>query len=172
VENAMTMCSRIANFFYNVIKYLPFNFCLPLRAALLRTVLGGFGAGSCVTDGVTFISGPSITIGERVSINQHCYFVGGGGLTIGNDVLIAPYVALVTEGHTFTDTAAPMRQQANTLAPIVIEDDVWLAAGVTVTGGVTIGRGSVIGAGAVVTSDVEPFSVMGGVPAKLIRKRS
>jgi acetyltransferase-like isoleucine patch superfamily enzyme len=61
--------------------------------------------------------------------------------------------------------------QGNTAFGVVIEDDVWIGTGARILDGVTIGRGSVIGAGAVVTKGVAPYSVMGGVPAKLIRSR-
>jgi galactoside O-acetyltransferase len=68
--------------------------------------------------------------------------------------------------------ATPIRLQGHDAGTIVIEDNVWLAANVTVVGGVRIGRGSVIAAGAVVTSDIEPYSIAGGVPARLIRRRT
>ncbi|HOO26508.1 MAG TPA: DapH/DapD/GlmU-related protein [Clostridiales bacterium] len=73
--------------------------------------------------------------------------------------------------HSYTDPDTPIVDQPTDQRKITIEDNVWIGANAVITPGITIGTGSIIGAGAVVTKDVEPYSVMGGVPAKLIRKR-
>jgi acetyltransferase-like isoleucine patch superfamily enzyme len=72
--------------------------------------------------------------------------------------------------HVFDDPDRPFIEQGITAQGIVIEDDVWLGAGVVVTDGVRIGRGAVVAAGAVVTNDVPPHTVVGGVPARIIRE--
>lgn len=115
----------------------------------------------------------TIEIGNHVSLNANVYVnaCSGGTIRIGNDVLIGPNVVLRASDHRFDDVSVPIRLQGHSAGTIVIEDDVWLGANVTVVGGVRIGRGSVIAAGAVVVADVEPYSVMGGVPARLIRRR-
>lgn len=95
--------------------------------------------------------------GERVFINQGCWFLDGGGITIGDRVLIGANVTLSTAGHPIE---VAERFDGITLAPILIEDDVWIGASATVTPGVTIGRGSVVGAGAVVAKDVPPLTVV------------
>ena len=95
--------------------------------------------------------------GEQVFINQECFFLDLGGITIGDRVMIGPRVTLSTAGH---PVELHERYDAITHAPIVIEDDVWIGAAVTVTPGVRIGRGSVVGAGAVVARDVPPLSVV------------
>ncbi|KQX67061.1 sugar O-acetyltransferase [Angustibacter sp. Root456] len=97
------------------------------------------------------------SFGERVFVNQGCFFLDFGGITIGDRVLIGPRVTLSTAGH---PVEPEERFDFITHAPIVIEDDVWIGAAVTVTPGVTIGRGSVVGAGAVVAKDVPPMSVV------------
>ncbi|MEV0895220.1 sugar O-acetyltransferase [Actinoplanes sp. NPDC049802] len=101
--------------------------------------------------------GLGASFGERVFINQGCFFLDLGGITIGDRVLTGPRVTLTTAGH---PVEVDERFGAITHAPIVIEDDVWIGAAVTVTPGVTIGRGSVVGAGAVVAKDVPPLSVV------------
>lgn len=110
--------------------------------------------------------GSNTTIGRQVFVNQNCTFYDLGGLTIGDDVMIGPNVSLITSGH---PTAPSARRAGVTASPIVIERNVWIAAGVTVIGGVTVGENSVIAAGSVVTRDVPPNSLVGGNPARVIR---
>src|SRR5689334_8857990 len=103
--------------------------------------------------------GLGASFGERVFINQGCFFLDLGGITIGDRVLIGPRVTLSTAGH---PVEPEERYDFITHAPIVIEDDVWIGAAATITPGVTIGHGSVVGAGAVVAKDVPPLSVVTG----------
>lgn len=114
-----------------------------------------------------------LVIGDHVSLNANVYInaCSGGTIHIGNDVLIGPNVVLRASDHAFDDLSRPMRTQGHTPGTIVIEDDVWLGANVTVVGGVRIGRGAIIAAGAVVTTDVPSQAIAGGVPARLIRRR-
>jgi acetyltransferase-like isoleucine patch superfamily enzyme len=103
--------------------------------------------------------GLGASFGERVFINQGCFFLDLGGITIGDRVLIGPRVTLSTAGH---PVELDERYDFITYAPILIEDDVWIGAAATITPGVTIGRGSVVGAGAVVAKDVPPLSLVTG----------
>jgi acetyltransferase-like isoleucine patch superfamily enzyme len=115
--------------------------------------------------------GGSIEIGDDCSVNPFCVLYGHGGLRIGQGVRIASGTVIIPANHNFDDLNVPICQQGFSAKGICIEDDVWIGANVTVLDGVCIGTGSVVAAGAVVTKDVEPFSVVGGVPAKLIKKR-
>lgn len=130
------------------------------RRALLEEIFGG-----PVPDSLSILPpfycdyGLGAPFGERVFINQGCYFLDLGGITIGDRVLIGPRVTLSTAGH---PVEPDERFDFITHAPIVIEDDVWIGAAATITPGVTIGRGSVVGAGAVVAKDVPPLSVVTG----------
>src|SRR6476661_6217375 len=101
--------------------------------------------------------GLGASFGERVFINQGCFFLDLGGITIGDRVMVGPRVTLSTAGH---PVEPDQRHDFITHAPIVIEDDVWIGAAATITPGVTVGRGCVIGAGAVVAKDVPPMSVV------------
>lgn len=112
-----------------------------------------------------------ITIGNNCFIGEFNVMRGQGGIQIGNDVYTGPMVQFVAVNHVFDDPDRPIREQGVTANGIIIEDDVWLGAGVTVVDGVTIGRGSVIGAGAVVTDDIPPYSIAVGTPAKPIKDR-
>lgn len=110
--------------------------------------------------------GKNITVGRDVFINSGCHFQDQGGITIGDGSLIGHNVVLATINHDLY----PVNQRKNHYASIVIEDHVWVGSNATILQGVTVGRWSVVAAGAVVTKDVEPFTVVGGVPAKEIRR--
>ena len=110
--------------------------------------------------------GKNITFGKNVFINSGCKFQDQGGITVGNNDLIGHNVVLATLDHNIC-----VSKRAELFAsPIIIEDNVWIGANVTVTSGVTIGKGSIVAAGAVVTKDVPEYSIVGGVPAKVIRE--
>ncbi len=110
-----------------------------------------------------------LTIGELTGLNPGVVTIGR--VTIGSRVRIAAYVVLVGENHRFDDPDIPIMDQGITSVGVVVEDDVWIGANAVIVDGVTVGAHSVIAAGAVVTRDVEPFSVMAGVPARKIRDR-
>ncbi len=120
----------------------------------------------------------NVTMGENCSVQPYSVIVGYGSPTdkvgeirIGSNVRIASHVMLVGANHIFKDRDKPICTQSVERKSIVIEDDVWIAGRVNIMCGVTIGKGSVIAAGAVVTKDVPPYSVVGGVPAKIIKER-
>ncbi len=109
--------------------------------------------------------GRNISIGKRVFINSGCRFQDQGGITIGDDSLIGHNAVLATLNHGF----APEKRSDLIPAPIKIGKKVWLGANVTVLPGVTIGDNAIVAAGAVVTRDVPADTVVGGVPAKVIK---
>jgi acetyltransferase-like isoleucine patch superfamily enzyme len=110
--------------------------------------------------------GVDITVGRNVFVNQNCTFYDLGGLDIADDVMIGPNVSIITSGHPME----PSQRRASVIAkPIVIERNVWIAAGSTIIGGVTVGENSVVAAGSVVTKDVLPNTLVGGNPARVIR---
>jgi galactoside O-acetyltransferase len=114
-----------------------------------------------------------IEIGDHVSFNANVYVnaCSGGTITIGHDVLVGPNAVFRASDHRFDDLTRPIRTQGHVPGTIVVEDDVWIGANVTIVGGAHIGRGSVVAAGAVVIGEVAPGSVVGGVPARVIRRR-
>lgn len=112
--------------------------------------------------------GKNITLGKRVFINSGCRFQDQGGITIGDDVLLGHNVVLATLNH----DPVVARRASMLPAPIVIGDKVWIGANATVLPGVTIGKGAIVAAGAVVHRDVPPFTVVGGVPARILRELS
>ncbi|MDB4240817.1 acyltransferase [Yoonia sp.] len=115
--------------------------------------------------------GGTIEVGDDCSVNAYSVLQGGGNLRIGNNTRIASHTVIVPSNHVFSDPDIPIKDQGLRQEGIVIEDDVWIGAGVRVLDGVVLGKGCVVGAGAVVTRSVEPLTVVGGVPAKQIGTR-
>ena len=111
-----------------------------------------------------------IRIGQNSLIGELNVLRGQGGITIGNRVYTGPLVQILAVNHVFDDPSRPMVEQGITARGITIHDDVWVGAGAIITDGVTIGQGAVIAAGAVVTQDVPAHTVVGGVPAKVIKE--
>ncbi len=110
--------------------------------------------------------GKNTIVGERTFINAGCKFQDQGGIYIGNDCLLGHNATLCTINH----AQDPDRRGDMEFHPIHIEDKVWLGANVTILPGVTIGEGAIVAAGAVVTKDVPPRTIVGGIPAKVIKK--
>lgn len=111
-----------------------------------------------------------ITIGKNTTVGYHTFIFSSKQVTIGENCLIAPFVYIVDSDHGI-DKAMLINNQPNQTAPIVIKDDVWIGTGAKILKGVTIGQGAVVASGALVKSDVEPYSIVGGVPAKVIGER-
>jgi acetyltransferase-like isoleucine patch superfamily enzyme len=109
--------------------------------------------------------GRFITIGKNVFINHACSFLDMGGITLEDEVLIGPKVNLVTENHPL----APANRRSLVAKPILIKHKAWVGAGATILPGVTIGENAVVAAGAVVSKNVPANTVVGGVPAKVIK---
>jgi len=147
-----------------------------------------------IDSGVTILGFENIELGKNVSIMKNSYIyahnegslrIGNnftlntnsqlgasfGKITIGNDCAIASNCVLRASNHTFNNPDISFRNQGHTYGEIFLEDDVWISSNCVVTANTSIARSSIVGAGSVVTKDIEAYSVVGGVPAKLIRKR-
>jgi len=109
--------------------------------------------------------GENINIGKNVFVNHACTFMDRGGITLEDNVLIGPKVNLITTNHPLN----PSERRATISHPIVIRKNAWIGAAATILPGVTIGENSVVAAGAVVSKDVPPNTIVGGVPAKIIK---
>lgn len=110
--------------------------------------------------------GKNIAIGKNVFINSGCSFQDQGGVRIGDNTLIGHRVVFATINHGL----APEKRHTNYPAPIVVGENVWIGSNATILQGVTIGDNAVVAAGAVVTKDVPANTIVGGVPARIIRK--
>ncbi|HDX9659030.1 TPA: acyltransferase [Bacillus toyonensis] len=115
--------------------------------------------------------GEGLKIGDRSSIGDFSFIAARGYIDIGNDVLIAPRVSFHSENHVFEKNDIPIRIQGESRKGIKVEDNCWIGAGSIILDGVTIGTGSIVAAGSVITKDVEPYTIVAGVPAKKIKSR-
>lgn len=123
----------------------------------------------CIHENVFIRSNIIVHIGENTTINRNTSILDN--VIIGKDCSIAPNCVIVGSNHSFKDATKSIKSQGAESIGIIIEDDVWIAANVTILDGVTIGKGAIIAAGAVVNKSVNAYSIMGGVPAKMISKR-
>jgi acetyltransferase-like isoleucine patch superfamily enzyme len=115
--------------------------------------------------------GIGLTIGNNVGIAQNCFIQVRGRVSIGNDTIFGPGVYLFSENHKFDDPELPVVVQGETRKGVKVEEGVWVGSRSVILDGVTIGRNSIIAAGSVVNRDVPPFSIVGGIPAKVIKER-
>lgn len=115
----------------------------------------------------TRLNRSNIKIGTTSVINRNCYLDGRGGLTIGNNVSVSPEVHLITATHD-----AQSKNFEYAVNAIVVEDFVWIGTRAIILPGVTLGKGCVVASGAIVSKNVDPYSIVGGVPAKKIGNRN
>lgn len=115
----------------------------------------------------------TVKIGQNVAINTHCVIDASenGRITIGNDVIIGPHVVIRASDHRYEDRDIPIRYQGHNSGEIKIGDDVWIGGNSVILRNVNIGSHAIVAAGSVVTKDVESYTVVGGVPARMIKRR-
>ena len=144
------------------------NHTMPLSEeynALVRELfLGNIGEGSRVMPPITVVRGKSVKIGRNVVIMNNALMMAAGGITIDDDVMVAANAQLISNNHDLYDHAVL------TCKPVHLKRNCWIGAGATILPGVTVGENSVVAAGAVVTRDVEDNTVVGGNPARLIKR--
>ena len=127
-----------------------------------RSVIESF---SCINNAVG-----DVVIGHHTRIGIHNTIIGP--VTVGNHVNLAQGITVTALNHNFADASLRIDEQGVSTLPVTIEDDVWIGANAVVLPGVTVGTHSVVAAGAVVSRDVPPYSLVAGVPAKVIKKLS
>jgi acetyltransferase-like isoleucine patch superfamily enzyme len=115
--------------------------------------------------------GEGLVIGNNVGIAQNCFIQVRGKVTLGSNIMFGPNVSIFSENHGYERTDINMLDQPTTRKGVVIEDDVWLGTRCVILDGVTIGKGSIVAAGAIVNASVPPYSIVAGVPAKIIKSR-
>lgn len=143
---------------------------------VLRPLFGAYGR-NFTFDPYGLYSYRSIVVGDDVYVGPGAVITSTRprGICIGSKVMFGPNVSLIGGDHNTALAGRYMydvhEKRSDDDLPIVIEDDVWVGSGAIILKGVTVGRGSVIAAGAVVTRDIPPYSIAGGVPAKVLKRR-
>lgn len=160
--------SYLFNLLYMLFELIPFILKYPFYKILFNKV----GTNVHIDFKTYFRYPKQITIGSNVSINRGCSFYAGhqikeAKIIIGDNVAIGPEVTFFAAGHDSTDI-----NLKDTGAEIIVEKFVWIGGSSNILQGVTIGEGAIVAAGSVVVKNVDPYTIVGGNPAKFIKKRA
>jgi len=154
-----------------LIGWIPTVLGMAIRNCVYR-LLGMKIKGFCwIQPGVTIVNLSRLSVGKNFGCNSGTYINAVGGIRMGNDVLIGSNVTISSGKHEIEGRQTSVFSRPTIPMTIVFGDDVWLGAGVSVLPGIQIADGTVVGANSVVTKNTQPFSVMVGIPAKVIRFR-
>ena len=156
-----------------IVSILPRHagFYASIKRFLLNLVGAKIGHNVHIYPGVRFFIPKGIEIGNNVSISSYVIITSAGTVKIGNNVLIGYGAKIISANHKIPENRGVIFGSGHIVAPVIIEDGVWIGANVVVLPGIKIGEGAVVAAGAVVTKDIEPFAIVGGIPAKVIKNR-
>lgn len=144
---------------------------IALRYILIKSIAKQIGDNVSIHENVYIFAPENLSIGNNVSIHPMCYIDATGGIDIGNNVSIAHASTIMSTSHIFDDTNTPINNQSVTEKPTKLKNDIWIGAKTTILYGVTVETGCIIGSHSLVNKSTPPLSVMGGVPAKVIKER-
>lgn len=142
-----------------------------MRWIYLKQRLKEIGTGVVISQGTVFEFPANISVGNRVFVGRDTIVTGRTRIVIGDDTLIGPHVIINSGNHVFADHARLVSAQGYDAKEILIGRDVWVGAAVVILAGSTLGDGCIVGAGSVVRGVWEPYSVVAGVPARLLKTR-
>lgn len=157
-------------FLFAIFRSFPGDVGKIIRYIFMKNCLKKLGDNVIFGPGVYIKNPQNIEIGDIVAINEMCYIEGAGGISIGNEVLIAHSTTIISSNHSFNDKTKSISLHPVVTLPIKLEDDIWVGCGVRILAGVTLKKRTIVAAGAVVTKSFSENSLIGGVPAKLIKK--
>lgn len=174
-KSATNLSEKLFNEFFSwlqcLLSLIPGQIGFMVRGYILRLFFKRAGRSIIIGQNVYISSPQNLEVGNDTGFSCGCFLDATGHLKIGSNVLVGPYVTMVTSIHVYSNKDIPIKDQGWTLKEIIIEDDVWISSGVIINGGVRIGKSSIIAASSVVTKDVPPFSIITGIPGKIKRKR-
>jgi len=165
--------SLLRKLYYSKKLFKHNDFSISTNVTILGPSNMTIGTGFYAASGVRLLSFDhgKIIIGKNVSFNYDCYISSSRKIvSIGDNVLFGPFVSIINDNHNFNKQQL-IREQDTESKDIIIGNDVWIGARVIILAGVIIGDGAIIAAGAVVTKEVEPYTIVGGVPARKIKDR-
>lgn len=142
------------------------------RYILVKRFKASIGNAVRIHFSVKVISPKNLRLGKNSFIGQGCYFDASDYITIGENTLIAPNVFIATRNHQFDDRIRPIKKQGYVYRPVIIGNDCWVGFGAKIMPGVVLGDGCVVAAGSVVTKSIAEYSIVAGVPAKIIGERN
>lgn len=140
-------------------------FAIPFRQIIAKKLFKSCGDGFVASENCRFNFANNIEIGENVSWNAGCYIDSKGGVRFGDYSMLTEYVKIFTHSH------SEWNHMERSYSPVVIGDYAKVYTNSTILPGVTIGEGGVVATGAIVSKSVEPYTLVGGIPAKVMRKR-
>jgi len=162
--------------YYAFLQYLPmqpfpfYKISYKVRLYFVRKMLRKCGIDVIIKSRCYFGNGDRLSVGNRSQLGQNARI--GGEVNIGDDVIMGPDVIIMAISHEFSNIDIPINKQGQTEdKEVIIGNDVWIGTRAIILPGVEIGAHSIIGAGSVVTKSFPPFSIIAGVPAKLIKVR-
>lgn len=169
-KNVILRCPRNIHLGHQVVID---DFVQLIATSKIKTAIS-IGDGSFVRSFAMVNSGPPegfVHVGKNSSIGQGALLYGNGGLSIGENVMIAGQAAIIASIHIYNEKDIPMNDQGYEARGITIGDNVWIGAGAKILDGISIGSGAIIGANAVVNRSVDPGDHVGGIPAKKLKSR-
>lgn len=170
---------RMKNYFflflyYMILKKLPSKSFTKIgvntRFFIIKRIFEKCGENVNIAKNVYFGRGSNITIGSNSGIGENSYLITMDKITIGDNVMIGPELMILTGNHGYDDKNKLLFEQKIITKPVSIGNDVWLGARVTILPGVTIGNRVIVAAGSVVVKDIPSNCIVGGNPAKFIKK--
>ncbi|VDH05093.1 acyltransferase [Bergeyella zoohelcum] len=160
----------ILQFFWDCISRYSQIVFVALRYIILKSRIKSCGDNVKIGTNVQILAWDKLSIGHNVSIHSNCYIDANGTIEIGNNVSIAHNTSILSANHDWKDLSLPIKYNPVVLSKVIIHDDVWIGCGCRILADVCISNRSVIAAGAVVNKNVEKNTIVGGIPAKLIKQ--
>lgn len=160
------------NYRMALMRNWPGNFGMMARARYLPRHFASAGEGTVIHEGVRLRNAHRLSVGDHCDLGVDCFLQAGGGITLGNQVMLGPGVKIWSVNHRFEDPDTPIRDQSYDHDPVVIGDGCWLGANVFIMPGVNLPEGCVVSAGSVVgKKNYPPYSILLGYPARVMGRR-
>lgn len=158
------------NLIYNMTSISEGKLSLLIRYLYVRKYSAECGTNIFIGRGVTLKNINSLYLGNNISIHANCYLDAYGKIIIGSNVSIANQTSIISFNHTYENTEMPIKYNPVIKGQILIEEDVWIGNGVRILPDLKVGTRSIVAAGAIVNKDVPARTIVGGVPAKVLKK--